>query len=314
MKIKHICILGGTGFVGRHIVQQLSVAGYTVTALTRRREDNRHLILLPNVRLVECNIYDDEALKNGLAGAEAVINLVGILHEGHGDTFNKLHVELPRRLVRLCQAAGATRLLHMSALKATSDAPSTYLRSKAQGEKEVTEGKALNITVFRPSVIFGREDKFLNQFTFMVKALPFLLIPCPQARFQPIWVEDVAQAFVESINNMETFGQSYDLCGPKIYSLRELVQLIADTLGIKRKIIGLEDGPSYIQATIMEFLPAKLMTRDNYLSMKVDSVCGCDFPALFGFQPKPLEALVANYFAGDTPRAAYLRFRSRAGR
>jgi uncharacterized protein YbjT (DUF2867 family) len=316
MKVNHICVLGGTGFVGRHVVRRLSVAGYWVTVLTRRRESNKHLILLPNVRLVECDIYDDEALKNGLAGAEAVINLTGILQEGHGATFNKLHVELPRRLVKLCQSLGVTRVLHMSALKAASDAPSAYLRSKAEGEKAVlaSGGNALNVTVFRPSVIFGREDKFLNQFTCMVKMLPLLLLPCPQSRFQPIWVEDVAHAFVESINNLKTFGQSYNLCGPEVYTLRELVQLIADTLGIKCNIVGLGDRPSYVQATIMEFLPLKLMTRDNYLSMQVDSVCGCDFPPLFGFQPKPLEALVSDYFAGNTQRSAYLRFRSKAGR
>jgi len=314
--MRKICVLGGTGFVGSHIVHRLSTEGYTVTVLTRRRELHRHLILLPNVQVVECNIRDSAALKEALTGVDAVINLVGILHEGHGATFSEAHDELPRRLVTLCQSLGVPRLLHMSALHAAQDAPSTYLRSKADGEQDViaAHSKTLKVTVFRPSVIFGRGDSFLGLFACLVKWLPVIALACPQARFQPVWVGDVAQAFVTALNNPATFGQSYDLCGPKVYTLRELVQFVADTLRVKRCIIGLNDRLSYLQVAAMELLPFKLITRDNYYSMQVDSVCDCDFPPVFGIRPTPLEAVAPGYLSGDTPRAAYLQFREKAGR
>jgi len=316
MSVRKVCVLGGTGFVGSHIVHRLSAAGHAVKVLTRRREDNRHLILLPNVQVVECNVRDTVALKEAITGADAVINLVGILHQGHGASFSAVHAELPQRLVKVCQLLSVPRLLHMSALQAAADAPSAYLRSKAAGERVVLDAhsESLKVTVFRPSVIFGRGDSFLNLFAGLLKWLPVVALACPRARFQPVWVEDVAHAFVAALDNPATFGQHYDLCGPKTYTLRELVQFVAVTIGARRCIVGLNDRFSYWQAAVMELLPAKLLTRDNYLSMQVDSVCDCDFPALFGIQPKPLEAVAPEYLAGDTPRAAYLRFRYKAGR
>ena len=316
MKIKKVCVLGGSGFVGCHIVHRLSAAGYQVKVLTRRRERAKHLILLPNVQVEECDVFFEAALQRAVSGCDAVINLIGILHESRRASFDKVHVELPRRVAAACQTAGVKRLLQMSALNASENAPSAYLRSRAGGEAAVLNaaGETLEVTLFRPSVIFGRGDSFLNLFATLARWMPVMVLARPEARFQPVFVEDVARVFVGSLKNTATFSQLYELCGPKVYTLRQLVQYVVATLGLKRVIIGLNDRLSYLQAWAMELLPVKLMTRDNYYSMKVDSVCDCAFPEVFGIQPMALEAVVPEYLADDTPRHAYLRFRSKAGR
>lgn len=316
LNIRKVCVLGGSGFVGSYIVHRLSAAGYEVKVLTRRRERVKHLILLPNVQVEECDVFFDAALQRAITGCDAVINLVGILHESRRRSFDKVHADLPRRVAAACQAAGIHRLLQMSALQASEGAPSKYLRSRARGEAAVMQAahESLKVTIFRPSVIFGRGDSFLNLFAGIARLMPVIALARPDARFQPVYVEDVAQAFVASIENPDTFGESYNLCGPRVYTLRELVQCVLDTLKLKRAVIGLNDRLSYLQAWAMELLPVKLMTRDNYYSMKVDSVCDCPFPEVFGVRPTPLEAVVPDYLAGDTPRHTYLRFRSLAGR
>jgi len=315
MQIHQVCVLGGSGFVGSAIVHRLSNAGYTVKVLTRRREGAKHLILLPNVQVVECDVADDNVLHAELVGSDAVINLIGILHETKKLSFKTVHADLPKRLARHCYDLGIPRLLHMSALQASEGASSAYLRSKAAGEADVMAyAKDVSITVFRPSVIFGRNDSFLNLFAGLVKLLPVVLLAKPEAKFQPIWVEDVAQAFVQSLCNVDTYGKAYDLGGPRVYSMRELVEFIMFVLGKKRKIVGLNDTLSYYQAYALELMPVKLMTRDNLHSMDVDNVCTGEFPAVFGFKPTALEAEVPEYLANDTPRAAYDRFRSQAGR
>ena len=313
MRIRNVCLLGGAGFVGSHVAHRLDAAGYQVKVLTRRREAAKHLILLPNVQVVECDVMDDGALRNALAGADAVINLVGILHENHGATFAAAHAGLPRRLAKACNNEGVSRLLHVSALNADVAAPSAYLRSKGEGEAAVKQS-GLEWTVFRPSVVFGAGDSVLTLFARLARWVPVMFLACPNARFQPVWVEDLASAVAQSLNNPQTVGQSYDLCGPNVYTLRELVAFAAQCAGASPRIVGLNDRLSYLQAWAMELLPVKLMTRDNVLSMKIDSVCGCAFPAIFGITPTSLEAIAPEYLAGDTPRAGYLRFRTVAGR
>lgn len=315
MQIKKICVLGGSGFVGSALVAKLDAAGYSVTVLTRRRDSAKHLFLLPNVSVVECNVLDEQALGSALRGADAVINLIGILHQSRRLSFDVLHHQLPARLAKICVDLGIKRLLHMSSLQADKNAPSQYLRSKAAGEAALLAfQQKLNITIFRPSVIFGRGDSFINLFARLIKILPVVMLAKPEAKFQPIWVEDVASCFVASVENTVTYGQIYELAGPKIYTFRQLVQKVMDTLGIQRPIIGLNNALSYMQAFMMELLPVKLMSRDNIRSMEADSVSHQPFPAVFGVEPAALEVVIPEYLVDLTSRGTYDRFRSSAAR
>jgi len=314
MEIKNVCVIGGSGFVGGHIVHQLSAKGIRVRVPTRNRERHKSLIVLPTVDVVQADIHDPATLNRLLGGMDAVINLVGILHEtGGGNDFERVHTDLPRKVVEAAQGSGVGRLLHMSALHASPSGPSKYLRSKGEAETLVRQS-GLEWTMFRPSVIFGLGDSFLNLFAGLVRSLPVLMLAKPKARFQPVFVEDVARAFVQSLTDPRTIGQSYDLCGPRVYTLREIVEYVGRLTGHHRPVIGLGEGLSYMQAAMMELLPVKLMTRDNLDSMKIDSVCGCDFPEVFGFQPAAMEAVVPGYLSENTPRGRYRGFRIHAGR
>ncbi|MCE9632827.1 MAG: complex I NDUFA9 subunit family protein [Methylophilales bacterium] len=313
MQRKTVCVLGGSGFIGSHIVHHLDKAGFDVKVLTRRRESSKHLILLPKVTVIECQIMSDMALRHALSGCDAVINLVGILHQDRHATFEAIHSELPRRLVGLCKELGINRFIQMSALHASSAAPSMYLRSKAVGEAAVKVSQ-LNWTIFRPSVVFGEGDSFLNLFARMAKLTPIIPLAVPNARFQPIWVEDLAKVIAASVDDLHTYHQSYDLCGPTIYTMRELVAFAAKAVGANPRIIGLNQRLSYLQAMCMEWLPIKLMSRDNLRSTEIDSISTEPFPALFGIMPTSLEAVAPHYLSGTTPRANYLRYRVTAGR
>lgn len=315
MTIKQVTVIGGAGFVGSSIISKLDAKGYQVKVLTRHRERAKHLILLPNVQVTSCDISDDGALTMALSDADAVINLVGILHESRSGTFESVHHQLPSRIAKICSQLGIKRLLHMSALQASNDAPSQYLRSKAQGEAALSHyNQSIDITIFRPSVIFGRHDQFLNLFAKLVKYLPIIFLAKPTAKFQPIWVEDVATIFVNSLQNDDTFGKSYALVGPTVYSLQQLIEKVMQALDKKRFIIGLGNHLSYIQAWMMEWLPIKLMTRDNLRSMEVDSVAAAAMANEIALPLTSLEAMMPTYIQNKTPRAAYDQFRAAAGR
>lgn len=315
MTIKNITILGGAGFVGSALATKLDHAGYKVKVLSRRREASKHLILLPNVQVVECDIADNIALKKALSGSDAVINLVGILHENSKNTFENIHHQLPRRVAQMCEELGISRLIHMSALQASKTAPSQYLRSKAAGEAAVNEfSKKLDITIFKPSVIFGRGDSFLSLFAMLVKFLPVIFLAKPNAKFQPIWVEDVAQCFVNALENTDTYGKTYELGGPNVYTLRELVQKVMEVLGKTRPIIGLNDTLSMVQASALQLSPIPLMTRDNIRSMQVDNVCADVIATELAVTPTSLEVIAPEYLLMSSPRASYNAFRSAAGR
>jgi len=297
MIIQAVCVLGGTGFVGRHVVAKLAMAGYRVRVLARSREKSRHLWLLPDVEVVEADVCDEETLRRQFAGVDAVINLIGILHEKRRGDFTRIHADLPVTVARACLDVGVPRLLHMSALQAHEHGPSRYLRSKGEGEGSILRAAdhGLKVTVFRPSVIFGPGDSFLNMFSPLVRLAPIVPLACPGARFQPVYVEDVAQAFVSSLGEAITFGKRYDLCGPKVYTLKQLVRYVAALNGVCPVILGLGNRLSYWQSRLMELLPVKMLTRDNYYSMQVDSVCDCPFPAVFHIQPAALEAIAPTY-------------------
>jgi len=312
MEVTTVCIFGGSGFVGRHICHRLAAQGYRARVPTRSRERAKPLLLLPTVDLIEADVHDSRDIVRAVRGAEVVINLVGVLHEGRGrQSFAQAHVELARKITAACREEGVRRYLHMSALNADLAGPSAYLRSKGEAEALVRESD-LEVTVFRPSVIFGPEDSFLNLFARLAGLLPVVVLGSPGARFQPVFVEDVAAAFVISLEDVKSFGKTYDLCGPTVYTLRELVEYAGRTVGHARPVIGLNDTLSYWQAFAMEWLPVKLLTRDNYYSMKVDSICRCEFP--FGIRPRPLEAVAPGWLKPQTPRSRYSRYRNRAGR
>jgi uncharacterized protein YbjT (DUF2867 family) len=313
MSISTICVLGGSGFVGRHVCAALAARGLQVRVPTRNRDRAKHLILLPTVEVVAANVHDAAALHALVRGCDAVINLVGT-HGGSGDTsFNAAHVVLASKVVAACResnAGGVRRLLHMSALHAGAERPSDYLRSKGEAESIVRES-GLEVTIFRPSVIFGREDQFLNRFAGMLKALPMMIVPAAHARFQPVYVGDVAQAFVEALLRLDSIGKSYDLCGPKVYTMQELTEFVAHAIGRKRMIFGADKTLTNVMAFAMECLPGKIMTFDNVRSMTVDSVCdsGCVFP--FGITPQAVEATAPAWLAQRSPRGRYAAFRDR---
>ena len=311
MIVNSICVLGGAGFVGMHVCQRLAERGYRLIVPTRSRERaKRNLILLPTATVVMADVHREESLVEAMRGCDALINLVGVLHDGRGNgSFEAAHVDLARKVAAACRAAGVRRLLHMSALNADAKAPSAYLRSKAEAENIVRQS-GLDFTIFRPSVIFGREDRFLNLFAGLQRFMPVVPLAMPNARFQPVYVEDVAEVFAESVRRIETFGSSYDLCGPTAYTLRELVALAGRLTGHRRPIIGLGPALSRVQAFFMEHLPGRLMTRDNVDSMKLDSVCTSVLP--FGLAPTALEGVAPTWLAGRNPRARYNAFRDRS--
>lgn len=312
MIINDVCVLGGSGFVGRHVCHRLVERGLRVTVPSHDRERAKDLITLPTADVVTADVHDPDDLARVLRGCDAVINLVGVLHDGRGrGSFRAAHVELARKVTEACRQRGIRRLLHMSALNAAPDAPSAYLRSKGEAAKIVRES-GLDFTIFRPSVIFGREDRFLNLFATLERLFPVIFLGSPQAKFQPVYVDDVAHVIVESLTRLESFGQAYDLVGPRVYTLRELVQYVGKVTGEHARIVPLGDTLSHLQARLMELLPGKLLTRDNYHSMKVDSVS--DKPLPFGVTPTPMEAVAPGWLAQRTPRSRYRLFRDRAYR
>jgi uncharacterized protein YbjT (DUF2867 family) len=319
MTDRKVCVLGGTGFVGRHLCCELSRRKLHIRVLTRRRERRRDLIVIPNLELVEADVHSVADLSVQVKGCDAVINLIGILNEAHGSgrDFASAHGELPAKVAEACRYNRVDRLLHMSALGASNDGPSKYLKYKAEGENAVHQWaeQGLQVTSFRPSVIFGHDDDFFNRFATLLAMSPLVFpLACPNARMSPVYVEDVARVFADSLERKSTFGQRYNLCGPKDYTLLELVEYTARVAGIKRRILPLGDTLSRIQARLLEWVPGKPFTRDNYLSLQVDSVCEDNGFAEFGIQPTSVECVVPTYVGHQGKMDIYQDLRRAAGR
>jgi len=308
-----ILVVGGSGFVGRYVVNRLAAEGRRVVVPTRRRGSAQHLRVLPTVSVVEADVNRAPELVRLAQRAEAVINLVGILNETGGETFARAHVELSQNVIAACRSAGVARLVHMSALNADPAGPSRYLRSKGEAETAVA-ASGLDWTIFEPSVIFGREDRFLNLFAKLMRVLPVMALACADAKFQPVFAGDVAECVVRALSLPATSGRKYPLCGPTAYTLRELVGYVGETVGARRPIVPLGPALSLLQACVLELLPGTLMSRDNLRSMAKDSVCGCDFPPVFGLQPQALESIAPTYLGIDGEKSRYSDYRARGGR
>jgi len=296
-----VCILGGAGFVGRSITSRLTERGDDVLILTRHRERQRDLLVQPLVTLVEGDVHDVEFLAQQFDNVDVVINLIGILNErGHrGKGFHTAHVALAEKVVEAMQRNHTPQLVHMSALNASPDGPSHYLRTKGLAEDLVHEragAAGYRVTSFRPSVIFGTRDSFINRFASLLRTIPAVFpLACPEARFQPVYVEDVARAFTHAIDDPNLHSERVDLCGPGVYTLRQIVTYLDTEIGGRHKVIGLSDWQSHLQGMIMEWVPGKPFSLDNYRSLLVDSVCDGSDWIRFGFSPASLESIVPRY-------------------
>ena len=300
--MNRIVVLGGTGFVGRAVCERLverNAGGGRVLVPTRRAGHARDLWPLPTVEIAQVNVHDDAALARVLQGQDAVINLVAILH-GSREAFEQVHVALPRRLAAACKAAGVRRVVHVSALGVGPQAPSNYLRSKTAGE-EVLRSEGLDLTLLRPSVIFGEHDRFLNLFAQMQSVLPVVPLAGAESRYQPVWVEDVAAAVVRSLDQPSTIGQVIECAGPEVFTLKQLVETAGRIAGHQRPVFGIPEALGRVQATLMGLAPGEpLMSADNLDSMRVPNVASGTLPGLesLGIRPSAIEGVVPGYLAG----------------
>src|SRR5450830_1791461 len=324
--MKKVLVLGGTGFVGTQVCEKLLRQGWHVTVPTRQRSHAQHLQALSGLTLLELDVHDEVALTRAVAGHDAVVNLVAILHGTQAD-FDKAHVALPQKLTRACAAGGVQQVVHVSALGADAlqpqAAPSMYLRSKGQGESmlmqaamgagaDVHAQAGFELTILRPSVIFGADDKFINLFARLQKVFPFMPLAGAQARFQPVWVEDVATAVVRSLQRVGALTvpapRVIEACGPDVLTLKEIVQLSAQLSGVcegrGRPVMALPGWLGRVQAMLMELAPGNpLMSRDNLDSMKIDNVASGKLPGLqaLGIKPSALRPIAQDFLIQNLP-------------
>lgn len=320
--MKRILVLGGSGFLGRHVCEKAGQLNCRVTVPTRSMVNARTVAPLPWVDVVETDIHQEMDLTRLVRGHDAVVNLVAILN-GDAAAFDHLHVALVQKLERACMGGKVKHLVHVSTLGAAPDAPSLYQRSKAEGEAVLLASK-LTSTILRPSVVFGAQDRFLNMFARLQAILPVIPLAGAQTRFQPVWVQDVAQAIVtrlKSVNRLHApgsiaAGPVFEACGPDVFTLRELVQLAGRLSGNPRPVIALPDVLARLQATVMEWLPGEpLMSRDNLASLQVDNVASGTLPGLdaLGITPSSLPAIASSYLHAGA-RDPLLSMRRQAGR
>ena len=300
-----VCVLGGTGFIGKEIVARLGAAGYEVKVLTREPAQHRELGVIPTLRVVRANVHEEARLDQEFGDCDVVINLVGILNErtfgrGSGKQFERVHTELPQKVVRACKHVGVRRYLHMSALNADSQrGPSRYLQTKGAAEdyirRECAAGEP-EFVIFQPSVVFGPGDAFINKFAHILKLTPGVLpLACADAKFAPVYVGNVAEAFVACVDRRDVAGRTFQLCGPDISTLGDIVRSTARALGVKRLVLPLPRSVARVQAAIMDFVPGKPFSTDNFLSASVDSVCDRDGLTELGIERTPMRGTIEKY-------------------
>jgi NADH dehydrogenase len=311
--------LGGSGFVGRHVCEKLARLGWHITVPTRRAVNAAGVQSLPGLTVIEASVHKEADLARLMPGHDAVVNLVAVLH-GSEKRFESVHVDLPGKIASAMKKAGVPRLVHVSALGADPQGPSMYQRSKARGET-VLHNAGLQLTILRPSVIFGAEDKFLNLFADLQAVAPFMPLAGSGTRFAPVWVADVARAVAVCLQKPDTIGQTYELCGPDVLTLGELVKLAGQWAGVNqgrgRPVIGLPMWVGWLQAAAMELAPGEpLMSRDNLASMKVDNVATGKLPDLsdLGISAASAAGVAPSYLGHRGPRSRMNGWRERAGR
>ena len=308
---QRIVVLGGSGFVGRRLLRRLAEDGHSLLLLSRNLGAHDDRLLPPGVRLRQVDVHDGEALRQVFAGADVVINLVGILNErgDDGAGFRRVHVELTRTVIAACQAAGVSRLLQMSSLNAGRGC-SHYLASRGEAEAAVRES-GLAWTIFEPSVIFGDGDGLFFRFAAILRRLPVLPLARAEARFAPVFVGDVAEAFARVLRDPSTAGETYELYGPEVYTLRQIVEMTARQLGLRRWIIPLPDWIGRVQALACDFVPGKPFSSDNFRSLLTDAVGGIDGLHRLGIAPtrvsRTLPSLLGH--AGDR-QSRFSRYRA----
>ena len=295
-------VFGGSGFVGRYIVKRLAQRGYVVRVGVR--DPDRATFLKPMGNLgqivpMAASVRDDASVAALVAGAEVVVNCVGILYETGSQTFQALHAEAPGRIGRAAAAAGVRHVVHVSAIGADATSPSVYARTKAEGEAALRAAFPAAV-VLRPSIVFGPEDNFFNQFAALAQVLPALpIFGGGSTRFQPVYVGDVADAAMAALDRAEAAGKTYELGGPKIYTFREILEFILRTTGRKRFLVSIPYSIGAWQARLFELLPKPLLTRDQLLLLQRDNVVspGALTLADLGITPKAVEAIVPMYLA-----------------
>ena len=305
-----IVLVGASGFLGGYILRALTGDKHHCVVLTRAAVRHGTVGMLPGVELVQTDVYDSKALAAEFSSADAVVSMAGILNESgnSGRGFQKVHVDLVAGIIEACQQAGVSRLLHVSALNAGKGS-SYYLKSKGEAETLLKNADGLNVTIFQPSVIFGRGDDFFNRFAGMLHMMPVMPLACPGARLQPVFAGDVAMAVAASLEDPMTWGKSYELAGPKSFTLKELVTWTAQCLGLKRWVVGLPGPLSAAMATVMDFVPGKPFSRDNYKSLKTDSTSSQNGFAYFGIYPRAIDTVVPDYLAGSNHQRRLQAFR-----
>jgi NADH dehydrogenase len=308
-----VVLLGATGFVGHHVLPRLSADGHECLALSRYLMSCRDLSIIPRVELRQTDVYDPEKLAGAFSGADAVINMVGILNESgrRGKGFHKAHVELAERVIEACRSAGVSRLVQVSALNA-GRGRSHYLRSKGQAEERIRQATDIDSSILQPSVIFGAGDSFFIRFAGLLRLAPMLPLACPDARMQPVWVGDVAAVVAACLSDDSTIGETLVLVGPRAYSLRELVEFTAHTIGRKARIVGLPDALSRLQGWLMDWVPGKPFSTDNYLSLQTDNTSDENCLPRFGIRPRSIESVVPGYLRTSPRQQRLATFRQRA--
>ena len=308
----NICLIGGSGFIGTELAAQLANAGKNIRVLSRDLRKMKSLRVVPTVDVQQVDPHDEESLTQALAGQDVVINLVGILNQsiGKGGTFDEAHSGLAKNIANASKKAGVKQIIQISSLHADAEnGPSEYLRTKGEACK-ILKDSGVPLTIFCPSVVFGNGDGLFTRFANLLQAMPFMPLACADARFAPVYVGDVARQITLAIDETDFVGKSINLCGPEVFTLREIVQYTADVLEIKRPIIGLPDGIAKIQAWVMEWIPGKPFSRDNFNSMQVDSVCDDSD----SHQPTSVQKIVPTYLGKMNRQSRLQHYRELARR